>query len=89
MTIRAVLWRANEHFHEVVMQGVVELALEAPFELRIVEIAGMQIEIVDVYGHRLISKFDDDFDAVSFRACGEIQERMFVEAQLGEDSVET
>jgi len=31
---------ADEHFDEVVVQRIVELALEAPFELRVVEVAG-------------------------------------------------
>jgi hypothetical protein len=79
---------ADEHFREVVVQGVVELSLEALFELGVVEVAGMEIEIVGVHGDGFVLELDDDLDAVSFGAGGEIQERMLVEAELGEDAVE-
>ena len=49
----AVLRRADKHFDEVVVQGVVELALEAPFKLLVVEVAGMKIEIIGVHGERM------------------------------------
>src|SRR2546428_11990663 len=35
LALDTVLGRASEHFDEVIMQAVVELALEAPFETRI------------------------------------------------------
>ena len=79
---------ADEHFHEVVVQGVVELALEAPFELRVVEVAGVEIEIIGVHGDGFVFEFNDDLDSVSLRARGKVQQRMLVEAKLGEDSVE-
>ena len=78
--VGAVLRSADEHFHEVVVQGVVELALEAPLELGVVEVTGMEIEMVGVHGDGFVLEFDDDLDAVSFGASGEIQERMLVEA---------
>ena len=48
----------------------------------------MEIEIVGVHGDGFVLEFDDDLDAVSFGASGEIQERMLVEAELGKDAVE-
>ena len=81
--VGAVLRGADEHFHEVVVEGVVELALEAPFELRVVEVAGMEIEVVSMHGYGFVFEFNDDLDAVSFGARGEVQQRMLVEAELG------
>ena len=86
--VGAVLRSADEHFHEVVVQGVVELALEAPFELGVVEVAGMEIEIVGVHGDGFVFEFDDDLNSVSFGACGKVQEGMLVEAELGLNAVE-
>lgn len=64
------------------MQGIVKLPLEAPLELRIVEIPGMQVEVVRVNRNALIFELDDDFDPVALGAGREIQQRMFVEAKL-------
>ncbi len=86
--VGAVLRSADEHFHEVVVQGVVELALEAPFELGVVEVAGMEVEIVGVHRDGFVFEFYDDFYAGSLGAGGKVQERMLVEAELGEDAVE-
>src|SRR5207302_4905877 len=66
--ISAVLRRANEHFDEVVMQRIEELALEAPFELRIVEVARMKVEIVSMHGHGFIFELNDDLDAFALGA---------------------
>jgi hypothetical protein len=68
-----ILRRADEHFDEVVVQGVVKLALEAPLELRVVQVARMQIEIVGVNREGRVFELDDDFDAFAFRAGGEVQ----------------
>src|SRR5438270_5461376 len=66
LTVGAVLRRADKHFDEIVVQSVVELALEAPFELRVVEIAGVQVEIVGVDRDVFVFECNDDFDAVAF-----------------------
>src|SRR5579864_70427 len=86
--IGAVLRRANEHFDEVVVQGVVKLALETPFKLRIVQVAGMKVEIVGVDGHAFVLEANNDFDAVSLAASRERQQRMLVEAQLMKHALE-
>ena len=86
--VGAVLRGADEHFREVVVQGVVELALEAPLELRVVEVAGVEIEIVGVHGNGFVFELDDDLDAVPLGARGKVQERMLVEAELSLDAVE-
>jgi hypothetical protein len=82
LAVGAVLRGADEHLHEVVVEGVVELALETPFELRVVEVAGMQIEIICVDGERGLFELNDDLDAFALGARGEIQQGMFVEKQL-------
>ena len=69
------------------MQCVVKLALKAPFELRVVEIAGMQIEIIGVHGNGRVFELDDDFHAFAFGARREVQQRMLVKAELGEDAI--
>ncbi len=53
-----------------------------------IEIAGMEVEIISVQRDRRIFELDDDFDAVAFRARGKIQEGMLVQAELREDAVE-
>jgi hypothetical protein len=70
------------------VQGVVKLALEAPLELRMVEIARMKIEIVCVYGNGRVFELDNDLSSFPLGARGEVQERMLVETQLSEDAIE-
>jgi hypothetical protein len=53
-----------------------------------IEIAGMHFINVGVDGRRAIHELDADFDPFALRACVEAQQRMLVEAQLGEDAVE-
>src|SRR5437879_463105 len=79
LTVFSVLRRANEHLHEIVVERVIELPLEAPLKLRIVEVPRMQIEIVRMHRNAFILEPDDDFHAVAFRARRESQQRMFVE----------
>ena len=89
MPIGAILRRANEHLNKVVMQGIVKLPLKTPFELRVVEVSGMEIEVVCVDGEVLILELDDHFHAITFGARGKIQQRVLVEPELREDTVET
>ena len=89
VAIGPILRRANKHLHEIVVQRIVELALEAPFELRVIEVAWMKIEIISVHRNGFIFELDDDFDTVVLGARGKIQERMIVEAQLRQDAFET
>ncbi len=70
------------------MQAVVELALEGPLELRVVEVAGVQFEVVGVDLQAGVFESDDDLDAVTLRARVKGQQRMFVEAELFEDAFE-
>ena len=66
--------RANEHFDQVVVQTIVELALQAPFELGVVQITRMQIEIVSVHRDGGIFELDDEFYAIALGASREVEQ---------------
>ena len=87
-TFGAVLRSADEHLAEIIVQRVVELALEAPFKLRVVEVARVQVEVIRVHRDRGVFELNDYFHAFALGARGEIQQRMLVETELGEDSVQ-
>ncbi len=70
------------------MQAVVELSLECPFKLRMIEIPGMKLEVVGMHWNRWILELDDHFHRVAFGARREIKQRMFVELQLRENTFE-
>ncbi len=80
MSFGAILRGADEHLYEIVVQGIEELALEAPFELGIVEIARMEIEVISVHRNRFIFELDDDLHAFSLSARREVQQWVFVKA---------
>src|ERR1700733_2105410 len=61
--VGAILRRADEHFDEVNVHSIVELALEAPFELGMVEIARMEVEVICMHGHGCIFELDHNFDS--------------------------
>ena len=88
MALGAVLRRANEHLYEVIVQGVEELALKAPFKLRVIEVSWVEIEIVRMHGHGFILELDDDLNAFPLGARREVQQRMLVQAKLGKNAVE-
>src|ERR1700691_3974505 len=58
--VGTILGRADEHFDEVVVQRIVELALETPFKLGMIEVPWMEVEIIGMHGHGLIFELDDD-----------------------------
>ena len=74
--------RADEHLHKIVVQGVVELALEAPLKLRVVEIAWVQIKIVGVHRNAFILELDNNLNPFIFRTCRKNQEWMLVQPKL-------
>jgi hypothetical protein len=70
------------------VQAIIKLALEAPLELRIIQVAGMKLEVIRVHRNTWVFEFDDDFDCI---ACGprrEIEQRVLVEPELLENAVE-
>ena len=86
MSIRAVLRGADEHFDDVVMQAVIELPLESPLELRMIEVAGMKFEVVGVHWNRRVPELDDDFDRLALGASREIKQGVLVEFQLSQNT---
>jgi hypothetical protein len=48
----------------------------------------VEFEIIGMHGNRGVFELDDQFNAFAFGAGGEVQQRMLVEAELGQDSVE-
>ena len=86
--IGAILRSADEHFDEVIVQGIVELALKAPFKLSIVEVARVHLKIISVHRHGWIFELNNDFHAISLGARRKIQQRMFVKAELIENAIQ-
>src|ERR1017187_6718760 len=82
MTFPAMLRSADEHLDQVVVQAVEELALEGPLELCVVEIARMQLEIVNMNRRIGEAWADDHLDGFTFDAGIELDQGMFVEAKL-------
>jgi len=70
------------------VQGIVELALEAPFELGVIEISGMEVEVISVNGYAFVFELNDHFDGVGFGTSREGQQGMLIEAQLGLNTFE-
>jgi hypothetical protein len=86
-SIEAVLWSSDKHLDKVIVERVVKLALKAPFELRVIEIAGVKIEIISVHRNGVVFELDNDFHPFPLGTRGEVQQGMFVEAQLCENAV--
>ena len=84
--LRNRLRSTGEHLDQVVVQAVVELALETPFELRMFQVARMQVEVISVYRHRRIAELDDDLHDVAVLARGKIQQWMLVLRQRFPDA---
>jgi len=61
------------------MEAVVELALEFPFELGMIEVSRMKFEVVGMYGNRWILELNDDFHRTAFGPGREIEQGMLVE----------
>jgi hypothetical protein len=73
---------AGEHFDEVVVEAVVELALEAPLELFVLKVSRMYVEVVDVDRCCGVFETDADLDGIALGTSVEGEERVFVEAEL-------
>lgn len=70
------------------MQAIIELTLERPFELRMVKIAGMQLEVISVHRNRRIFELNDYFNSFAFGACAEIEQGMFIQAELIQNALQ-
>ena len=61
----AILRGADEHFDEVVVQRIIELALEVPFELRMVEVAGMELKVIGMDRDGHVFESDGEFNPLA------------------------
>lgn len=68
------------------MQAVIELALEAPFKLGIVQVTRVQIEVIGVDRDGRILELDHQFNALALGASGKLEQWMLVEAELRENA---
>ena len=78
----------GEHLDQVIMQAVVELALEGPLELRVIEVARVQLEIIGVHRYRRVLELDDHGHALPILARVKLQQRVLVAEQLPQHAVE-
>ncbi len=78
----AVLRSADKHLDQVIVQAVKQLALKRPLELRVFEIARVQIVIVSMNFGFDESRAKYDFDALSFHPRTERDQRMLIELEL-------
>ena len=70
------------------MQAIIELPLEAPLELRMVQITRVQIEVIGVHRYTRIPELDDQFDAITFAASIEREQRVLIETELSEYAIQ-
>jgi len=73
LTFEAVLRRADEHLDQVIVQTIVELALEAPFKLRMIQVARVQLKIVGMHRDDRVLELDNDFHRFALGAGIEIE----------------
>src|ERR1035437_339555 len=78
----AILRSANEHLDEIVVQGVIELALKMPGELGMIEIAGMNWEYVGVNWDGRVLQINQNFDHAAIFARRKGEQRMIVELEV-------
>ena len=89
LAFEAILRRADEHFDQVVVQAIVKLTLKAPFELGVVQVARMQVEVVSMHWDGWILKLDDQLNAIALGTRAEIKQGVLVKAQLSQDPFQT
>ena len=80
----AALGSVNEHFDEVVVHAVVEVALEGPGELGMLQVAGVDGGIVGVKSEGRVLEADDEFDGAVLFASREVEECVLIARGFGE-----
>ena len=81
----SILRGADKHFDEIVVQAVVELVLQMPGELRMIEVAGMNRKHVGVNWDGRVFQIDQHFDHAVVFSRGKSEQRMIVEPQVIEN----
>ena len=74
-----ILRGAGEHFDEVVVQRVVELALKIPGELRMIKVTRMDLKLVGVNRDGRVLQVDQDFNHSLILARRKREQGMVVE----------
>jgi hypothetical protein len=70
------------------MQAVVKLALKSPFKLRMVQISWVQLEIICMHRDGRILELNHDLHALTFAACGKVQQGMLIKLELSQYSIQ-
>jgi len=70
------------------VQRVVELSLELPFELRMLEVSRVQFERVGVHGSEAVLELNIDFHALALGARRESQQGMVIQLQLPKNALQ-
>ena len=80
-----VLRVPGEHFDDVIVQAVVELALEGPGELRVFDVARVELELVGVHAERAVLEVNGKLDGLSLEPGAQLEQGVLVLGQLGLD----
>ena len=75
----------GKHFDEIIVQAIIELVLQVPGELGMVQIAGMHFEHVGVNRDGRVLQIDQNFDPAIILVRGKCEQRMIVELQVIKD----
>jgi hypothetical protein len=81
----AILRSAGKHFDEIVVQCVIELALQMPGKLGMIEVARMNREYVGMDWNGGVPQIDENFDNAVILARGKSEQRVLVEPQVIEN----
>jgi hypothetical protein len=71
------------------MQAVIQLSLELPLELWVIEISRMEFEVVRVYGNRRVTEIDSNFNPFAPGVRRKIQQGMLIECKLLKNTLQS
>jgi hypothetical protein len=79
----------DEELDQIIVEAIVEVALQGPWELGMSDVAGVHGRVVGVEAGRFLLQLDDQLDdAVGFLARGKIQQPVLVAKQFPPDFIE-
>jgi len=71
------------------VQAIIELPLEGPFELRMIQVTRMELEVVGMHGDTRILELNDDFHSLAFSLSGKIEQRVLIQPELGKNAIQS
>ena len=77
-SIGQILWGTDKHFHQIVMERVIKLALKLPLKLGMIEIARVHLEYVGMDRNRALGELDEHLDSIALLSRVKAQQRMLV-----------